>query len=393
MKKGGLLLVLLWLLFTYIFSFGCTIFTTAEGDLVLVGNNEDWKNPNTKVWFKPAEEGKYGRVYFGFDNFFPQGGVNDQGLCFDWTATQLLEVENSADKPVYEGNLIEKVMEECATVDEALALLDQFSKKFFERAQLMIVDKTGDAAIVEGDIIHRKEGKYQILTNFYQSQYEPDSFPCTRYKIADRMLSENENISIDLFRKILSAVHQEGDWGGTQYSNIYDLNAGLIYLYHFHNFEDGMLIEIDTELAKGENFYDIPMLFPDNFAYISYKETVPIPIAKVLYEIIHEQGIKDALKEYNRLKEEESEKYDFGEWIINGLGYKLLYTDKRIDDAIEIFKLNVKEYPDAYNTYDSLGEAFMVKGNKKKAVKYYRESLDLNPNNTNAVKMLEKLES
>jgi hypothetical protein len=56
--------------------YACTGFCISQDDLALVGNNEDWKNPNTKVWYVPAEDGKYGRVYFGFDNFYPQGGMN-----------------------------------------------------------------------------------------------------------------------------------------------------------------------------------------------------------------------------------------------------------------------------------------------------------------------------
>ena len=55
--------------------YACTGFCVSQGDLVLVGNNEDWKNPNTKMWFEPPEKGKYERVYFGFDNFSLQGGT------------------------------------------------------------------------------------------------------------------------------------------------------------------------------------------------------------------------------------------------------------------------------------------------------------------------------
>jgi hypothetical protein len=33
---------------------GCTIVMVSKGPLILVGNNEDWKNPKTKMWFIPA---------------------------------------------------------------------------------------------------------------------------------------------------------------------------------------------------------------------------------------------------------------------------------------------------------------------------------------------------
>jgi len=49
----------------------------SDGQRVLVGNNEDYNIPHTRVWFIPAENGHYGRVYFGYDNWSPQGGMND----------------------------------------------------------------------------------------------------------------------------------------------------------------------------------------------------------------------------------------------------------------------------------------------------------------------------
>ncbi|MGH9906168.1 MAG: DUF3471 domain-containing protein [Pyrinomonadaceae bacterium] len=45
------------------------------------------------------------------------------------------------------------------------------------------------------------------------------------------------------------------------------------------------------------------------------------------------------------------------------------------------------------NTYDSLGEAYMVNGDKELAIQNYKKSLELNPQNTNAVDMIKRLES
>ena len=63
----------------------------------------------------------------------------------------------------------------------------------------------------------------------------------------------------------------------------------------------------------------------------------------------------------------------------------------KIREAIEIFKLNVEEYPEAFNPYDSLGEAYMVNGNKELAVKNFTKALEIDPENLNAKKMLLKL--
>ena len=76
--------------------------------------------------------------------------------------------------------------------------------------------------------------------------------------------------------------------------------------------------------------------------------------------------------------------------FINAEGYFLLRQEK-IPKAIEIFKLNVVYYPESFNVYDSLAEAYMANDDKELSVKNYKRSLKLNPGNNNAVEMLKKL--
>ncbi len=63
--------------------------------------------------------------------------------------------------------------------------------------------------------------------------------------------------------------------------------------------------------------------------------------------------------------------------------YGLLFSGK-IDEAIKLFELNLKEFPESWNGYDSLGEAYLKKGDKKRALDNYRRSVELNPDNGNA---------
>lgn len=76
---------------------------------------------------------------------------------------------------------------------------------------------------------------------------------------------------------------------------------------------------------------------------------------------------------------------------INNYGYNLIQL-KKIDDALIFFKKNVENYPQSYNTYDSYGEALMIKGDKSNSIIYYKKSLDLNPKNDNAKEKLKILE-
>ncbi len=66
--------------------FPCTIFNASKNGRVLAGNNEDLNSTDSRVWFYPPTEGKHGYVYVGFDSYGTQGGMNDQGLFFDFNA-------------------------------------------------------------------------------------------------------------------------------------------------------------------------------------------------------------------------------------------------------------------------------------------------------------------
>nr|NIR48311.1 tetratricopeptide repeat protein [candidate division KSB1 bacterium]NIR73039.1 tetratricopeptide repeat protein [candidate division KSB1 bacterium]NIS23819.1 tetratricopeptide repeat protein [candidate division KSB1 bacterium]NIT70746.1 tetratricopeptide repeat protein [candidate division KSB1 bacterium]NIU24468.1 tetratricopeptide repeat protein [candidate division KSB1 bacterium] len=59
--------------------------------------------------------------------------------------------------------------------------------------------------------------------------------------------------------------------------------------------------------------------------------------------------------------------------------------------AIAVFKLNVEAYPDSWNVYDSLAEAYMENGQNELAIQFYKKSLQMNPDNTNGKRMLQKL--
>jgi CubicO group peptidase (beta-lactamase class C family) len=114
-------------------------------------------------------------------------------------------------------------------------------------------------------------------------------------------------------------------------------------------------------------------------------------IAEVLFKTINEKDVGAAVKQYRDLKATQAKAYDFSEEELNNLGYQLIGL-KKVKEAIEIFKLNVEAYPQAFNTYDSLGEAYLLAGDNELALKNYKKSLELNPRNTGAANALKRLE-
>jgi hypothetical protein len=63
---------------------------------------------------------------------------------------------------------------------------------------------------------------------------------------------------------------------------------------------------------------------------------------------------------------------------LNNYGYQLLNA-KETDKAIEILILNTQRHPKSPNVWDSLGEAYATKGDKKNAISNFKKSLSLNP--------------
>jgi CubicO group peptidase (beta-lactamase class C family) len=80
----------------------------------------------------------------------------------------------------------------------------------------------------------------------------------------------------------------------------------------------------------------------------------------------------------------------FGEGGLNGIGYRLMGNGK-VDEAIALFELNVRAHPESFNVYDSLGEAYMTRGDTEAAIHNYEKSLELNPENENAKQMLRRM--
>jgi tetratricopeptide (TPR) repeat protein len=111
----------------------------------------------------------------------------------------------------------------------------------------------------------------------------------------------------------------------------------------------------------------------------------------VPYEMLMAGRTAEAMEGYRKIKKEKPANNSVAEERLNNLGYTLL-QQKQFTEAIAVFKVNTELYPQSANVYDSLGEAYMMNGNKELAIASYKKSLELNPKNENAVTMLKKLE-
>lgn len=253
---------------------GCTTFYAYDGQTALAGNNEDFINPLTYVWFIPASPGHYGRVYFGFEDFMPQGGLNDQGVFFDAEGLPYKAMPVTSQKPHFPGGdlaLADEILSRSASVQDVVDIGTRWNHFGGEYSQFLFGDRHGDSVIVDGDTILRKQGRFQLATNFRLVDHPTAPWPEgeERYGVVADMLAQADHYTVDLFRRALDAAHQEVD-SPTLYSQVYELNTGVIHLYQFYDFEHEVVFDLAEELAKGPHIIKISSLFPPNEALNSW---------------------------------------------------------------------------------------------------------------------------
>jgi hypothetical protein len=143
--------------------------------------------------------------------------------------------------------------------------------------------------------------------------------------------------------------------------------------------------ELSVELSSEDYFSNNDPAMKLILDYVPKKK-----LAEMLMETLMKNDVASAIKLYRAFKADSVNAFVNTENSINSLGYWLLEMN-RLNQAIEIFKLNAESYPQSANVYDSLGEAYMKSGNKELAIKNYEKSLKLNSLNTSAVQALKNL--
>ena len=165
-------------------------------------------------------------------------------------------------------------------------------------------------------------------------------------------------------------------------------NRSAVFVYP----NDGLAIIVLTNLmgAFPDSFVDelagfyIPdMKEANGFGLSSSVKLVRTELEKSVY--------KNAIEWVKRIKKT-NPTFTLTENEVNNWGYALI-KQNRTTDALEIFRLNISLYPNSANAFDSLGETYAALGDKTQAIKNYEKSIQLNPQNENAIAVLKDLNS
>jgi hypothetical protein len=257
---------------------GCTIFVLTDGERTLFFNNEDWSNPVSRVWFVPAPEGFYSCAYVGFENNGAEGGMNSAGLAFDWVAGFSETWTPYASMQPVGGRTSERMLETCATVEEAIAFYEKYREPQFHRAKILVADKSGASAIIGA-----RNGRLQV-----DRANHSRGFGYGRATLAT-MLKTNTEPRLEVGREILRACEQKGQYA-TKYSSIFDLKNGEIMIVAAGS-DDVVKIDFLTELKRGAHYYDIPKIRTE-------LEAAPKPALS---------NMRSFLREYTRVENADAE--------------------------------------------------------------------------------------
>jgi len=120
---------------------------------------------------------------------------------------------------------------------------------------------------------------------------------------------------------------------------------------------------------------------------IEYLRNEELTVSDELLRVSFQRGVDEALATYYELRERHADYIDINEYLLNQRGHQFLNAE-RFAEAIALFKIVVALFPDSWNAFDSLGEAYWKARQIELAVQSYERSLELNPENKNAANML-----
>lgn len=225
-------------------------------------------------------------------------------------------------------------------------------------------------------------------------------------QLRDNIIETHEwNLPLDTKNKkelpesLISGI--KGRYQDLTFGDVFEVkeNNGKVYIPKFFGGKRNDLIFIgDNSFITDEISGRFKFIINNDIVKIEYSRDSKVPSmimyekikGKLPYEIALEKNYQEALIAYQNLKSSTPQSYIVQESTINSFGYQQL-NQKKYDIALIIFRINSKLYPNSANVFDSLAEAYMLSGDGKNAIKFYKKSLELNPNNTNAIKMIDKI--
>jgi len=254
-------------------------------------------------------------------------------------------------------------------------------------------------AFIESELIPKIESEYRtvpyrilvghslaglLTTHSYLQEKSPfnsfisidPSFGNWDEKTMDEKIS---NVKDDSFKRPLYLA--TANWGKRNLRN----RDRHIRFYEAMKAKSSTSFYVEQKYYQNKNHSSVP--FPAIYDGLSY-------IFKGYNQSYREvSNIEELNSNYYQLSQRNSYNFPPPEELVNRIAYRFLRSseEKEKQKALNFFKLNVENFPNSYNVYDSLGDAQYQLGKEGDALKNFNKSLELNPNNTNAKEMISKI--
>lgn len=111
---------------------------------------------------------------------------------------------------------------------------------------------------------------------------------------------------------------------------------------------------------------------------------------KIPKEYLDAKDYDKALEVFLEIQKQDSLSPVIRERILHDLGYNYIQKNE-FEKAVEIFKINTVLYPKVADTFDSLGEAYLLLKDTTNAIKNYKKAISINPENESSLRVLKKI--
>jgi tetratricopeptide (TPR) repeat protein len=221
-----------------------------------------------------------------------------------------------------------------------------------------------------GEVILSKDNK--SWGNFF---YDPKQDQL-RAKIQLRSIPETELLTYDFSNITKNSAELDLNWEKKQFpvkvefdvDNIVmknaeeELKGAKGFTWQAYTSAANYALQNKINYEQALNWIDRAVAMNSNFNTLSVKSNLLTATGKTAEG---DKIMKDAIASATEIE-------------LNLYGYQLMNQGK-VDEAIQMFILNTQRHPKSANTWDSLGEAYATKGDKKNAIINFKKSLAMNP--------------
>ena len=256
--------------------FGCCSFAcTDPSGNHLFGRNYDYKRTDALIFYTEPENGYasiavtdlaivnmagdskrhepdslYGRAFLRAAPLLTSDGINEAGLGVSMLSLDYTDMsQNTGKTPLYLPVAQRAILEKCASVDEAIALLGNYDIKTMvgRSFHIFITDKTGRSVVAEWVDGELKIVESKQVTNFFMSA--PEREQCDRYDtIVKRLADKNGVLNSGEAMTLLMDASQNYKTNKTEWSCVYDLDN--FKLYFVSDRDTSNVIEVTRETFK-----------------------------------------------------------------------------------------------------------------------------------------------